>query len=555
MDKLGSSSEVAVYALGIIVSLILFALSYQLVLHPLKNYPGPFIAKFTDGYGGYHAVNKRLHLATYLDHLKYGPVYRQAPNRLIFNTSSALRAIYLHPSINKAHIYAHTQFNPQVNIFGTLERERHRQKRKIYGKVLSERSLRSFEPTMSSEIDVFLKLLLDTKNEAVNMSPLCERLTTDVAGQLAFGQPLDTQTEERNRAFPRAMISMNGLVSIFTLPQDAKHDFYSIAGGEVGEGIESLGRSELWAEAVFFIPAGELCQSPESLLLAYWIASKLAFSKALSMLNRSVFSDPYLSVMGIINTKYILPGGTTLSAALSSLFFYLSRHPIAYTLLATEIRDTFSSGLDIKSGAQLSSCKYLRACIDETLRISPPFLATFWREPYSDHTEPFVVDGHVTPRGIMVGVNPYCVMHNEEYFPEPFAFRPERWLTSEEGSFRHQLTSHLLKSTPTEEQNLASMRAAFAPFALGDTGCLGKAMAYHETSLAIATTLWYFDFKKASGEAGKLGEGQPGNMNGRDRVDEYQLLDLAVADHDGPNLVFAPRGEYWQELSDGGLKV
>ncbi|TGO43616.1 hypothetical protein BOTNAR_1690g00020 [Botryotinia narcissicola] len=140
--------------------------------------------------------------------------------------------------------------------------------------------------------------------------------------------------------------------------------------------------------------------------------------------------------MGIINTKYILPGGTTLSAALSSLFFYLSSHPTAYTLLATEIRDTFSSGLEIKTLAQLSSCKYLRACIDETLRMSPPFLATFWREPYSDHTEPFVVDGPVIPRGTMVGVNPYCVMHNEEYFPKAFAFQPERWLTSEEGSFR-----------------------------------------------------------------------------------------------------------------------
>lgn len=132
-------------------------------------------------------------------------MYRQAPNRLVFNTSSALRgsptpyphldfkhlvliclSIYLHPSINKAHIYTHTQFNPQINIFGTVEREWHRQKRKIYGKVLYERSLRSFEPTMSSQIEVFLKLLLDTKKGVVNMSPLCERLTTDVAGQLAF---------------------------------------------------------------------------------------------------------------------------------------------------------------------------------------------------------------------------------------------------------------------------------------------------------------------------------------------------------------------------------
>lgn len=106
-----------------------------------------------------------------------------------------------------------------------------------------------------------------------------------------------------------------------------------------------------------------------------------------------------------------------------------------------------------------------------------------------------------------------------------------------------------------EEQNLASIRVAFASFALGDTNYLGKVMAYHETSLVIAKTLWYFDFGKASGEAGKLGEGQSGNMNGRGRIDKYQLFDLAVVDHDGPNLVFALREEYWRELSDEGFKA
>jgi hypothetical protein len=50
----------------------LFALAYRLALYPLRNYPGPFIARLTDGYGGYHAAKKRLHLATYHNHLKYG---------------------------------------------------------------------------------------------------------------------------------------------------------------------------------------------------------------------------------------------------------------------------------------------------------------------------------------------------------------------------------------------------------------------------------------------------------------------------------------------------
>jgi hypothetical protein len=69
---------------------------------------------------------------------------------------------------------------------------------------------------MSSEIDIFLQQLSKSSHEAVNMSPLCVRLTTDIAGQLAFGQPLNTQVEATNRLFPRAMTSMNGLVNIFS---------------------------------------------------------------------------------------------------------------------------------------------------------------------------------------------------------------------------------------------------------------------------------------------------------------------------------------------------
>ncbi|KAI0014235.1 cytochrome P450 [Xylariaceae sp. FL0662B] len=518
------------YAVGLILSLGIFVLGYQFTVHPLRHFPGPFIAKFSDAYSGYNAIKQRGHLATYANHAKYGSVYRQAPNRLVFNTANALRDIYLNPKMNKARNYRMTQFNPEENIFGTLERERHRQKRKVYSKILSERSLQAFEPTMIQEIHVFLGQLwkagadadADADVKPVNMSPLCERLTTDIAGQLAFGQPLNTQTEDTNRIFPRAMYSMNGLVSIFLswpltylgwpllrwlnrkntsvfgravkgiirarmdLPMDAVHDFYSIAGGDsVEPGDEGLRRSELWAEAIFFLPAG----------------------------------------------------GTTLSAALSAIFFYLSRHQAVYDRLAAEIRTTFPAGDAIESGPQLFGCKYLRAVIDETLRIAPPFTGTFWREPYSSYTEPLVVDGIVIPRDTIVGVNPYCVMHNEAYFPEPFKYSPERWLGHEEETTEH-----------TEgEQPRSAMRAAFAPFALGDTGCLGKAMAYHEISLVIAKTLWYFDFYRAPGEAGRLGEGQLGRTDGRGKPDEYQLYDLAVADHDGPNLVFQPREDYWKD--------
>lgn len=241
----------------------------------------------------------------------------------------------------------------------------------------------------------------------------------------------------------------------------------------------------------------------------------------------------FLSLLVVIDDKYV--GGTTTSAALSAIFFYLSRDPIVYAKLANEIRTTFESGRAIKTGPLLSGCKYLRAVIDETMRNAPPFLGTFWREQDPSHKRPFVVDGHVIPPGTIVGVNPYSLMHNETYFPGPFHFRPERWLADsqdEEG---------------VDARALA--HKAFTPFAAGETGCLGKGMAYHEISLTVAKTLWYFDFQSPLGEAGTLGEGQPGRTDGRHRKDEYQLFDIATADHDGPNLVFKPREDFCTELS------
>lgn len=61
--------------------------------------------------------------------------------------------------------------------------------------------MREFEPTMSGQIDIFLKQILESsrKSEAVNMSTRCKRLTMDVIGLLAFGYPMNTQTEERYR--------------------------------------------------------------------------------------------------------------------------------------------------------------------------------------------------------------------------------------------------------------------------------------------------------------------------------------------------------------------
>lgn len=221
---------------------------------------------------------------------------------------------------------------------------------------------------------------------------------------------------------------------------------------------------------------------------------------------------------------------------MSGVLFYISRNPEIYRKLTEEIRTTFVSGQDIKSGTQLTGCKHLRAVINETLRMSPSSIGTLWRQQDltlpSEISKPLVVDGHVVPPGTMVGLSPYSLLHNEKYFPEPFIFRPERHLEAVQNG----------KSTDTAR--------AFAPFAVGSRSCGGRAVAYLEASLTIAKTLWYFDLEKAPGKAGELGQGGLGMGKGGERENEYQVWDVIIAEYHGPNLIFTPRGEHWKELTE-----
>jgi len=73
-------------------------------------------------------------------------------------------------------------------------------------------------------------------------------------------------------------------------------------------------------------------------------------------------------------------------------------------------------------------------------------------------------------------------------------------------------------------------------------------MAYLELSLVVARTIWYLDFTVAPGAVGRLGEGKPGSADGRDKPEEFQLYAGVVVGHEGPNLVFTPRGEFIREL-------
>ncbi|KAI0971249.1 cytochrome P450 [Xylaria arbuscula] len=408
-------------------------------------------------------------------------------------------------------------------MINAIDRDQHRRKRKYIGQALNERSMRNFEPVMGEQIDIFLNLLLASARagEAVNMTERCRRLGLDIIGLLAFGYPFATQTGESFRFLPGVIDAMSWRISLYmqfpllraleypllllarkqvtkfgntissmiktrtTQPKDAHHDLYSMVADHIGKDQQGLYRGELWPEAILFIIAG----------------------------------------------------GTTTATAMTALFFYLAQNPETSARLKAEIRSTFSSVEEIRSGPELmTSCKYLRACIDETLRMTPPTLTIPWRQREAGRDEPFVVDGHVIPPGTQVGVSLYSLLHHPEYFPDPFMFSPERWLDDDDDG------------DDGETGPRANMHRAFAPFLIGDRACAGRSMAYLELSLALARAVWLFDWEFAPGPAGDVGRGETGRTDGRGRRDEFQVDDIFVSAHNGPYLVFAAREDFCREL-------
>lgn len=90
----------------------------------------------------------------------------------------ALKDIYNNPKVVKGSAYAVLGQSSKgtPSIFNTIDKVVHSKKRRIIGPVISERSMRVFEPNMVEQIDAFLLQLLRSsqQNGGLNMTPICE---------------------------------------------------------------------------------------------------------------------------------------------------------------------------------------------------------------------------------------------------------------------------------------------------------------------------------------------------------------------------------------------
>ncbi|CAK7563498.1 MAG: hypothetical protein SEPTF4163_001367 [Sporothrix epigloea] len=514
---------------------------YRIFLHPLAKYPGPLLAKLTDAYMLYHAWKGDRHLELWRLHERYGPIVRFGPNSVSFNSNTALKEIYgFKANVGKAEFYdafAH----PAHNTHNTRDKGEHARKRRVLSHAFSDSAVKEAEKYILANVRTFCNVLgaggstanalsyhgdySQTKGSEkwsgpVNMSDQCNYLAMDILGDLCFGKAFHMLEAPDNRyavdlvgmAAHRHLIC--GTMRAMEKLRIEKILFRKIAAGRArymqysrGQLAERMALGDDTDRRDFF----------------YYLL------KAIDPVTKKGFTKPELWAE---SNLLIIAGSDTTSTGMAAAFFYLVRHPEALVKVTREIRQTFASVEDIQSGATLTGCTYLRACIDEAMRLSPAVGGLLPRQVLTGGME---INGETIPAGTIVGTPHYAIHHNAAYYPQPWAYLPERWIA---GS---TLPGHTKPSIVSEE-DVALAQSAFCPFSIGPRGCIGKGIAYTEMMTTLARSLFLYDVRQAQGVVDPA-EGVVGAEWGRDRPGEFQLVDTFTSVKNGVLVEFKPRVE------------
>jgi cytochrome P450 len=163
-----------------------------------------------------------------------------------------------------------------------------------------------------------------------------------------------------------------------------------------------------------------------------------------------------------------LAGHETTAISLAWTFHLLAQNPAAEAKLHAEV-DAVLGERAAPAFEDLERLPYARMVAEEALRLYPPAYVFSRRAAGDDQLGPWRM-----PKGAHIVISPYALHRRPDYWPEPEAFRPERFAPD---------VSNVAADRP---------KHAYLPFGGGPRICIGNsfAMMEHAIVLAAVTRRW-----------------------------------------------------------------
>ncbi|KJZ73697.1 hypothetical protein HIM_06815 [Hirsutella minnesotensis 3608] len=521
-------------AAAIIPILFIANCIYNLFFHPLARIPGPLLGRMTGITSWYYAMRGKRHIWLWQQFQIHGNRIRATPNTVLFCDPSAYAEIYGNKSnVRRSHFYtAFRRKHSEPTTLNTIDVAVHAQKRKLLNVCFTDKLVRAASPFIARHVDRWNQLMVDEINDKdewsapVNFAHKVDELVFDIIGDLSFGRSFDIKEPRNNPLkqvphfiaeymkfyYPICRSPLLNLI-IWLKPRGLDALMERLAPPNLKYYNDFLHESVTYRIALQKLqaekPESERCQD-----IFYFL-----YNAKDPDTGRPAYSEDELRGECSL---LIIAGSDTTSVSLSGVLFYLTDDSWRYQKLAKEIMTTFDSVDDIVYGPKLASCKYLKACIDEGMRLAPSGPCELPREVLPGG---IVVMGEYYPAGTVLGSVPWVDSRNKSAYGDAEVFRPERWIVDEK--------------TGVTKTDVDRARANFHPFAAGPGNCVGKNLALTEMAIVIARTLYRLDVRRAPGST--VGGGSPELGWGARDPKQFQLRDAYISLREGPEVQFRKR--------------
>ncbi|KAH8803375.1 benzoate 4-monooxygenase cytochrome P450 [Xylogone sp. PMI_703] len=456
----------------------------------LRKYPNQNILSGITNLGYIWERTRGFRTKNLYEKHKIHPVIRLGPNTLSFADVRAIRDIYGHSTkCRKDDMYTVTA-GPHVNLLDVVDKDDHARKRRMLSNAFATRNLEGWEFKVHDKVKNLIvqfdrfctKPLSDdeqpqTEDLTIDFRKWANLFTVDAIADIGLSESLGMLINGNDKL---TVDVKNGHKQSFSFIE-------SLHGGNRASSIVG------WATGWFHIirPVTDLASRYFN---QQWQHGR-NYSKIVSHLTRRRLEkhqsgenlDDFLACL--IEDKQGKPrqldqgeieaevnvlmnaGSDTTAIALANVLYYLVKNPSKLTKLREEVAPVFSDGSSIAPYSKVKNLPYLKACLDESLRITPPVsFGLLRRTP----PEGAMIHDQFVPGNTVVSVAAYVAHRDPTIFPQPDEYRPERWIE--------------------DEEKAKEMRNYFIPFSTGARGCIGRNISYLEQHVLIATLVHRYDF-------------------------------------------------------------
>ncbi|KAG6365865.1 hypothetical protein INS49_000041 [Diaporthe citri] len=465
----------------IVVVLLGSLVFHRLFLHPLAKYPGPKLAAITRWYECYYDViqNGQNTFKIKELHEEYGPIIRISPHELHLNDPYFYSTLYRQEGRWNRYAFAWDAWGAKGPTIHTVDHDRQRARRQPIASYFAKTKVSSRQAMVQRHVDKLCDRLTKSagSDEIVDLGAAVTALARDVAFDFILAKSTNSldqkdfdvdilQVVQGGGALWRLSKHVRFVLPLLnSIPLDWA---IKISDDKMKDFFRHLNRTMAYTERLMAGSASTSLEARGQQTIIHEILDSQLNPHDKSL--QRVFED-VTSVSGA--------GFETTGSVLRLLSFHVFDRPEIIQRLFGELDSAGLSRSNVIELKPLEQLPFLTSTIKEGLRLSPGVATRMAR--IAPDRDLFYKDWRI-PAGTPIGMTRVLMHTDENIYPNPQFFEPERWM---EGSGIRKNAEH-----------------AYAPFSKGTRMCVGMHLAWAELYLALAALvqLSTFEFIGAKAE-------------------------------------------------------